>query len=124
MFRRQRTVHQNLIPDGIGTVSLTVYKCNLHEDHLYEKEAVAGLHQQLQAQLTEIIREIQDRRGLRKKSCLLQFPYLDYNNGNSRIRRDIESTKMCLLCVSNHMTENRENIKQECFYIEEEKESQ
>lgn len=123
-MRPRMSTTTNFTPEGVGNVSLTVYKCSLYDSHLYTKDTIPRLYNQLQEQLRTIINSIPDRQGLRKQSCIMKFPYLDYKNGNSIIRKDIESMKLCLLCISDHMNTHENTIIQECFYNEEEKESQ
>lgn len=110
-------------PQAIGVPSTKyIYVCNLDTTHAYYEEEKVQEIESLNKNIRDTVFEAlsgANNKNIQLAFCVLKYPYINSDN-NLEIKMD---THFCVYCISKHWTENKEQFVNECFYDEEEKDS-
>lgn len=100
------------------TTQYLVYRCNNPDaNHEYIEGAISELMKNIKSKFLRIFENTDTNRiGFDSSRCGFKFPYID---SSGKLKNDLVRSKMCLLCIMNHL-ENKSDELKNCYFNEEE----
>jgi len=100
-----------------STTQYLVYKCtNPDANHEYTERAIRRLMKNIKSKFLSIFVNTDTNRIGFDSGCGFKFPYID---SSGKLKDDLVRSKMCLLCIMNHLDSKRDELKN-CYFNEEE----
>ena len=101
-----------------GGTCLMCLRCFGHcANHEYIEGAISELMKNIKSKFLRIFENTDTNRiGFDSSRCGFKFPYID---SSGKLKNDLVRSKMCLLCIMNHL-ENKSDELKNCYFNEEE----